>query len=102
MLAFFSHRFAHMNDTTQLVTKGERHCGTNLLTEVLKLTFGAAACPGSGRFVDSGRTCAACTADLHAEPRLPPDHPGTARPPGRAKVTPSAAWRSRGRRGQPP
>ena len=36
-----------MNDTTQLVTKGERHCGTNLLTEVLKLTFGAAACPGS-------------------------------------------------------
>ena len=60
-----------MNDTTQLVTKGERHCGTNLLTEVLKLTFGAAACPGSGRFVDSGRTCAACTADLHAEPRLP-------------------------------
>ena len=75
MLAFFSHRFAHMNDTTQLVTKGERHCGTNLLTEVLKLTFGAAACPGSGRFVDSGRTCAACTADLHAEPRLPPDRP---------------------------
>ena len=46
--------------TTQLVTKGERHCGTNLLT-VLKLTFGAAACPRSGRFVDSGRTCAACT-----------------------------------------
>ena len=46
-----------MNDTTQLVTKGERHCGTNLLTEVLKLTFGAAACPGSGRFVGSGRTC---------------------------------------------
>ena len=45
-----------MNDTTQLVTKGERHCGTNLLTEVLKLTFGAAACPGSGRFVDSGRS----------------------------------------------
>ena len=32
-----------MNDTTQLVTKGERHCGTNLLTEVLKLTFGAAS-----------------------------------------------------------
>ena len=64
-----------MNATTQLVTKGERHCGTNLLTEVLKLTFGAAACPGSGRFVDSGRTCAACTADLHAEPRLPPDRP---------------------------
>ena len=28
-----------MNDTTQLVTKGERHCGTNLLTEVLKLTL---------------------------------------------------------------
>ena len=42
-----------MNDTAQLVTKGERHCGTNLLTEVLKLTFGGAACPGSGRFIES-------------------------------------------------
>ena len=123
-----------MNDTTQLVTKGERHCGTNLLTEVLKLTFGAAACPGSGRFVDSGRTCAACTADLHAEPRLPPDRPAyccwkhgyadarCAYTQGRAPLphvfvvrspypwllamhaesTPSAAWRSRGRRGRPP
>ena len=56
LLSRLPHRFAYMNDTTQLVTKGERHCGTNLLTEVLKLTFGAAACPGSGRFVDSGRS----------------------------------------------